>query len=850
MNIDSIVYPGEKRPLIPSSEEAGEEADSLMVKDGPVVAAYPRNPVIRRGQDPELFWMGKYGTDDEQDVTRIDIRSLYRHEHIQPDKLISRLYHAKTMADNQLDMSDMFANLREMDEIEKIEGWYTWPDNWKNRLIQGDSLLVMTSLLESEGMAGKVQCIYIDPPYGIKYGSNWQMRLNNRAVKDGDDADLSGEPEQIKAYRDTWELAIHSYLSYLRDRLLVAKELLSESGSVFVQISDENMHHVRELMDEVFGSDNFVNMICFLKTSGQTSGFISSTTDYLLWYAKDKLKAKYNKLYQERSNSSSNERYDMLENPDGTIRRLATTETQYTDAQLGGRRFRPMRLDSQGAGSDSTSEPYTYNGKTFHPLKGRHWSVATKFFDHIKSTGRFIASGETLEWKKYFADFPLVERTNIWLDTMLGAGKKYTVQTGATVIQRCILMTTDPGDLVLDPTCGSGTTANVAEQWGRRWITIDTSRIAINIAKTRVMREAFPYYKLYDEQRRDIRLGFIYKKVPHVTLKSIAKDEAPEIITLYDQPYVEGKRLRVAGPFTVETLQSFEPVVPEMLDAPVPEAGEVEQFETTIFQHLKSAGVRNGVRQEQAIFTRVERLPHAYLHAEGFYQAADGERKSYFHIGPKFGTVSKLAVNEAIKECRRRGDAEWLIILGFQFEDTIETQPVTTSMGSFMVTKTRMGDDLMQDGLLKKDKKAASFVTIGEPDIRLHREGENVIVEICGLDIYDPIKDEVKPRNVADIAYWTVDDDYDGSNFIVHQVFFCGGDHDEFDKWRRGLSNLVVNSARRNMEKTLKIELDEDAFARLYSFRSHPIQVIHAGQKIAVRVISQFGEECTKVLEV
>lgn len=409
-------------------------------------------------------------------------------------------------------------------------------------------------------------------------------------------------------------------------------------------------------------------------------------------------------------------------------------------------------------------------------------------------------------------------------------------------------MTTDPGDLVLDPTCGSGTTAYVAEQWGRRWITLDTSRIALSIAKTRLMTASFPYYTLYDQAQGDLRQGFIYKKVPHITLKSLANDEPSEEETLFDQPKIDPKKLRVAGPFTVETLQAFDPVSPESLDEEATTRENPERFEQRIFEHLKSAGIKNGARNEQAVFVRVERLGSAYLHAEGFYPSKDGERKAYLHIGPQFGTVSKQAVNEAIKECRARGDADWLVILGFSFESDIQSQSVTTSMGSFEVTKARMHDDLLQEGLLKKDKKAASFVTIGEPDIGSIDHGDTVQIEIRGLDIYDPIKDDVKARSVADIAYWMLDDHYDGSSFIVRQVFFCGSDEkDEFNKWKSGLSELAKRKTKRKVEQTLKIEIADEAFDRLYGFQSHPIPK-QQGRKIAVRVISQFGEESTKVL--
>jgi adenine-specific DNA-methyltransferase len=410
-------------------------------------------------------------------------------------------------------------------------------------------------------------------------------------------------------------------------------------------------------------------------------------------------------------------------------------------------------------------------------------------------------------------------------------------------------MTTDPGDLVLDPTCGSGTTAYVAEQWGRRWITIDTSRIALNIAKQRLMTAVFPFYNLYDTVNSDIRQGFKYKTVPHITLKSLANDEPPSTETLFDQPELDKKLLRVSGPFTVETLQNFEPISPEELDDEVRVNEEEGAFEEVIKQHLVSAGIKNGRKDEMVVFRSVELLSHSYLHAEGFYMNGVGEKKAYFHIGPKFGTVSKNAVNEAVKECRIRGDAGWLIVLGFSFESDIEGATQTTSMGKFEVTKCRIHDDLLQEGLKKKPaKSAASFVTIGEPDIDLVKKGKNVTVEIKGLDIYDPIKDEVKPRNVHDIAYWMVDDDYDGSNFVVNQVFFCGGDKDEFDKWRKGLDNLAKDTTKKKVEKTLKIEIDDEAFDRLYGHISHPIEIKKKGQKIAVRVISQFGEETTKVI--
>ncbi|MFN8714610.1 MAG: DNA methyltransferase [Bacteroidota bacterium] len=465
--------------------------------------------------------------------------------------------------------------------------------------------------------------------------------------------------------------------------------------------------------------------------------------------------------------------------------------------------------------------------------------------------------GNRIRYVRFFEDFPYVPIHNLWLDIggsvqSRSDAKAYVVQTGTSIIQRCILMSTDPGDLVLDPTCGSGTTAYVAEQWGRRWITTDTSRIALNIAKTRLMTASFPYYKLYDEANGDLRQGFRYKKVPHITLKSLANDEPAEEETLYDQPEADGKRMRVAGPFTVETLQDYNPLAPEELEAA---HYHDENFEENIFEHLRTAGIKNGIKNENAVFTRIDNLNSELLHAAGYYHTADGEKMAYLHIGPKFGSVSRQAVNQAIQECRKRGDSDWLVILGFAFESDIQNQSITTSLGSFEVTKVRMHDDLLQEGLKKKDKKAASFVTIGEADVavkEIKQKGSKdklVEVHIQGLDIYDPIRDEVKPRDIHDIAYWMIDDDYDGSNFVVKQVFFCGGDKKEFDKWKKGLSDLSESRSRRRTElqNTLKIEIDEEAFDRLYGHVSHPIEY-RKGKRIAVRVISQFGEESTKVI--
>lgn len=852
--IDSIKHSNESRVHIPSKEEAGYEDANVKVQSGKKVLVIPKNPVVHRGQDPELFWLNKYGNDNRDDLLRIDIRSLYRHEHIAPETLIKNLYKITETRSDQLDLfsiNELFGNALEKDELDKVGEYYHHQDGWTNRLIQGDSHLVMASLLEREGMAGQVQTIYFDPPYGINYGSNWQIRLNNREVKDGSDEALAGEPEVIKAFRDTWELGIHSYLTYLRDRLLIAKELLTESGSCFVQISNENVHLVRNLLDEVFGSENFISTIAFKTSAGRGSSYLDNIFDFIIWYGKDKTKLKYRPLFTDKAITDDGSRYNKLELPNGEIISLNKDQINGKTPIPEGKIFCVNPLNSQGATEGETSEPFVYKGKQYIPPKGRHWTVKQASLQRIADANRIYIEGKNLAYKRYLSDFPVSELKNIWDDTGSGAlvhEKVYVVQTGTQVISRCMLMTTDPGDLIIDPTCGSGTTAFVAETYGRRWITIDTSRIALNIAKQRLMTASFPYFKLYDENN-DIRQGFIYKTVHHITAKSLGDGETPPSETLYDQPEVDKKVLRVSGPFTVETLQNFEPISPDELDDEVRVNDEEGAFEEVIKQHLISAGVKNGRKDEHVVFTRIELLGHSYLHAEGFYQTVKGEAKAYFHIGPKFGTVSKKSVSEAVKECQSRGDAAWLVILGFSFESDIQGSVQTMSVGNFEVTKARIHDDLLQEGLKKKPaKSAASFVTIGEPDIAIHKKGNTVSVEIQGLDIYDPIKDEVKPRNVNDIAYWMVDDDYDGSNFIVKQVFFCGGDKDEFDKWKKGLNEAAKQDTKRKAEKTLRIEIDEEAFDRLYGHISNPIEITKKDQKIAVRMISQFGEESTKVI--
>ncbi len=859
--VNAIVHTGEKRATLPTTELAGEETE--LVSLGPREAAYHAfRHEFTRGRDPELYWFRKYDNDSEDTQSpdlKVDIRSLYVHEDIRPEMLIKGLYRIRE--DDNTGMMSLFGseipNTVVEDELERVTEYYKHNADWKNRLIQGDSLLVMNSLLKRESMAGKVQCIYIDPPYGIKYGSNWQMKLNSKEMKDND-ASVSGEPEMIKAFRDTWELGIHSYLAYLRDRLILSRELLTRSGSCFVQISDENVHLVRNLMDEVFGGENFVSQIIYQKTTGAGSPgelkAIASVADYILWYAKDKENMKYRKLFiPKKYGGEGGDAYKYLELENGERHLISQWEKDnrikfdYKKKPKGSKVYRLSDLRSQ-AGDDTARFPIPFEGKEYRITSGS-WKTSKEGIAVLIKQKRIVSSGKTLNYVRYLDDFPAQNLPNLWTDvsSSVGGNKIYVVQSGLKPVQRCLLMCTDPGDLVLDPTCGSGTTAFVAEQWGRRWITVDTSRIALNIAKKRLSTAIYPYYELFGE---DIRQGFKYKHIPHITLKSLANNEQAEEEILYDQPEENKKKIRVSGPFTVETLQSFNVTGPEEVYHSSNEAEENRIFQERIFSHLQTSGIRNGDKTQQAIFHGVEAVSDPFLNAKGYYNDAEGrERLVYFHIGPKFGSVSKRAVNEAVREFRDTRLAEgasWLVLLGFSFQDSIDDKDY--NLGQFTVSKVRMHDDLMQDGLLKKDKGAGSFITIGEPDIALVMDSPDTChVEIRGLDIYDPIKDDVKARSVEDIAYWEIDDNYDGRQFIVKSLHFCGGDKKEFAAWKKGLNSVAKLSTKKKAERTLRLELDDEMWDTLYGFESEALQYV-PGRKIAVRVISQFGEESSKII--
>ena len=850
--VSSILHKEDKRASIPSTEREGMEApatEGMNKQSEYQMFAHD----FTRGRDPELYWVNKYKNDDEEtqaQYLKTDVKSLYVHEDVSPEFLIEQLY---KVTKGQPLQYDLFATPDNVDDLmERVATYYQHNDDWQNRLILGDSLMVMNSLLNRESMKGKVQCVYFDPPYGIKYSGNWQININNTNVKDTDDG-VTIEPEMIKAYRDTWEIGIHSYLSYLRDRLVLARELLTESGSCFVQISDENVHLVRNLMDEIFGSENFISQIVYKKGGSATSNTLSCVCDFIIWYAKNKEVVKYRQLFDKKEvgiGESTGERYDQLEAPDGNRRPMTKEEKQNPNLIPSG--YRAYKLSNPCSQHDNPKHrerPFVFEGKEYYPPADRQWAVPIEKLDKLVSAKRLVSTGKNLAYVMYIDDYPVVPITNIWTDLLLRTQKMYVVQSAPKAIQRCILMTTDPGDLVLDPTCGSGTTAYVAEQWGRRWITIDTSRIALNIAKRRLMTAVLPYYILHDEDGGNVRQGFKYKTVPHITLKALANDLPFDEEILYDQPEEDKKRIRVSGPFTVETLQSLDIIEPKDVDDREDTEEDDSLFIRRVFDHLQSGGIKNGAKEQKAVMHGMETVVNPYLNARGYYTDDEGrERLVYFLIGPKYGTVSKQQVNLATQEmiARQSEGASWLVILGFSFEDNIENQ--TINFAGFQVTKVRMGDDLLQDGLLKKDKKAASFIIIGEPDIALIKDdGGKCHIEIKGLDMYDPIKNMVKERSVADIAYWEMDTDYSGNRFRVKSIHFCGGDKKEFDAWKKGLTSLQPRKTKKGIEQALRMEFCDEVWDSLYDFRSEPLEYV-AGKKIAVRVVSQFGEESTKVI--
>ncbi|MBA4148484.1 MAG: site-specific DNA-methyltransferase [Verrucomicrobia bacterium] len=966
-SVETLNHGEDKRKNIPTAE-----FQSVIEKNqqAPKTIKYPRNTDL----DPQLVWRGK----DEQDWSDLVVHAppLYIQEKVHPKVLIDDLL--RTTKENLHETgqltADLFADFNGIPKGADKTEFYQHDQNWSNRMILGDSLQVMASLAEREGLRGKVQCIYFDPPYGIKFNSNFQWSTTSRDVKDGKADHITREPEQVKAFRDTWRDGIHSYLTYLRDRLTVARDLLTDSGSIFVQIGDENVHRVRAVMDEVFGDENFIAVIVLKKTSAPTDKFVPTVSDFIVWYAKSKVNAKYRQINLPKSvGEIGGSQYVWFEDDFGIERKLTKEE-----------RLTPNIIPSDGkvfAASDASSSheyslgkvPVEFRGSSFTP-RNRYWSTSPDGMARARKSGRLIVSGTTLFYKRYLIDFPVLALSNIWTDTSSSFGERtYVVQTTEKTIERCILMATDPGDLVLDPTCGSGTTATVAEQWGRRWITIDTSRVALALARARIMGARYPFYLLADSRegqikeaevariapssqpvRGNIRHGFVYERVPHVTLKSIAnnaeidviwdkwqkvleplreklntalgttwqeweiprelppfgvppsgggahankattgissalpkKDASPaeagtpnqlhaewwsariarqteidksiaakaEFEFLYDKPYDNKKCVRVAGPFTVESLSPHRMLgvdendeLIDSLNENSPEYGAKKSFPEMILENLKTSGVQQAHKEDRITFTALCPWPGDLVCAEGRYMEGGAssfgvppsggspdrvnaelqtkERRAAIFIGPEFGTVQRLDLVQAAREA---ADANFDVLIACAFNYEAHTTEFS-KLGKLPVLKARMNADLHMSDDLKNTGKGNLFVIFGEPDIDLLSEKDGKFrVKVNGVDVFRPQTGEVISDGADGIACWFIDTDYNEESFFVRHAYFLG-----------------ANDPYSSLKTTLKAEINAEAWSTLHSDTSRPFEKPRSG-RIAVKVINHLGDEVMKV---
>jgi adenine-specific DNA-methyltransferase len=887
--VDAIKH-GDKRVNIPNADDrtfVDEEIRAIRQ------VRYTRDESL----DPQLVWKGKYSPADQIDDTDLDLLAdappIYIQEKVDPRVLIENLRRTAARLEDEPELT-LFEAFDGLDELDAVE-YYKHAANWSNRMILGDSLQVMSSLAEREQLRGQVQMVYVDPPYGIKFGSNWQARVGKRDVKDGNLADAAREAEQIKAFRDIWEDGIHSYLSYLRDRLLVARELLTESGSCFVQIGDENVHLVRALMDEVFGRENLVSQISFEKTSSSSMDYLDGVSDYIIWYAKNYESLKYRPLFSLKAERAMR----FLELPDGT-RRAATREERSGAVPIpgGARWYEVGDITSQ---TDSNQARYTvrFDGQDFPPGK-RNWATPISGMQRAVAARRVERRASSIGFVRFADDFPAIPLRNNWNDTGTGSftdDKVYVVQTGTKIIQRCILMCTDPGDLVLDPTCGSGTTAFVAEQWGRRWITLDTSRVALALARQRLMAAKYPWYLLADsadgyakEQSLtarvlprqvfgcDIRQGFVYERVQHITLKSIAnnpdikngmtRDEIDAAIrlhadfeVLYDRPYEDKNKIRVTGPFTVESLSPHRSLAfaggigdESLGETEAAKDADAPNFEQTILDNLSKAGIQNGRKNERITFAAFETYAAEYVQAIGKRDAedqTDAPSRIGIAIGPQYGTVSASFVKSAAREAIMADDIDLLCILAFAFDPQVtgvtEADGVTVEasdegfanvagvrkLGRIPVLMVRMNVDLLMGEALKKTGAGNLFTVFGEPDIELRETPDGCVAAIKGIDVYDPTTGEVRSsRGTSDVALWMIDTDYNDESFFVRHCYFTG-DNDPYKR----------------LKTALKADIDADAWDSLYKTTSRPFPKPSTG-KIAIKVINDYGDEVMKVFAV
>ena len=970
-DVETLTHSDDKRTHIPSAEY------QPLVRDedaAPKPSAFARrNPDL----DPQLVWRGK-DTEDWSDLV-VQAPPIYIQEQVHPKVLIDDLARqsAARDGDEQDDQIDLFAGLDTLPEGDARTEFYQHDVDWKNRMILGDSLAVMASLAEREGLRGQVQCIYLDPPYGIKFNSNFQWSTTSRDVKDGNREHITREPEQVKAFRDTWRDGIHSYLTYLRDRLTVCRDLLTESGSIFVQIGDENVHRVRALMDEIFGDDNFVSDISYKTTSSFTSSTLSRSTDYILWYSRG-ANVKFRALFLPKTLADDKgSRFTRVQDGVG-VRRFMSSEERKDDGAVPGTSsvYRHDNMYSQGRASDK--QPYLFQGERFDPWqKNSHWKCHYPVgLDRLAKADRLaLPTRNSISYVRFFGDFAALSMSNVWMDTQTGAftdDKTYVVQTNAKVVERCILMATDPGDLVLDPTCGSGTTAAVAEQWGRRWITIDTSRVALALARARLMGSRYSFYLLKDSRdgqlkeaeilnrtpssertTGNVRQGFVYERAPHIMLSDIANNAEIDVIWevaqetleplraalnarrgasweeweiprhpgdpwsdkatsaweklrasetdkdrarhlkalntalgrsyaltdapdqpfdlwddaeatrlhaawwdariarqreidasiaanadfeyLYDRPYEDKTKVRVAGPFTVESLAPHRTlgvdedgnVVDAVADAREGYGGQ--DFPSLILDALRKSGVQQAHREDRLEFEALSPWPGQYVCAVGTYAEGSETRRAGVFVGPEFGTVARADLVTAAREAADAG-LDTLVACAFSFEahaSGFET------LGRVRVLKARMNADLHMAADLANTGSGNLFVVFGEPDIEILDAGDGQVqVQIRGVDVFDPSTGEVRSDDTDGIACWFVDTDYNEEAFFVRHAYFLG-----------------AGDPYKSLKTTLKAEIDEDAWASLYGDTSRPFTPPASG-RIAVKVINHLGDEVMKVFRV
>lgn len=920
--VETLNHDEAKRKNIPTAEHQsviGQDEKNLKQ------IRYPRNADL----DPQLVWRGK----DEQDWSDLVVNAppLYIQEKVHPKALIDDLLRQTKEEEHgaAFTTADLFADFDGIPkDVDKTE-FYSHEQNWSNRMILGDSLQVMASLAEREGLRGKVQCIYFDPPYGIKFNSNFQWSTTSRDVKDGKSDHITREPEQVKAFRDTWKDGVHSYLTYLRDRLTVARDLLTETGSIFVQIGDENVHRVRALMDEVFGDENFISLISVQTTSGFETKYLGNMSDFVIWYARKKDSAKVRLPYskKELEVGEGNAKWIMFD--DFTYRGVTAAEKRKeVELPSNVKFYKPDNILSQGAAPEP--QPIYFKGKKYDSWgKNRNWSVNyPDGMERLIKAGRIHQASNSIQYVRFNDDFSASRIGNIWTDT--GSGnfldeKVYVVQTNPKVIARCINMTSDPGDLILDPTCGSGTTATVSELLGRRWITIDTSRVAITLARLRIMGAKYPYYLLADSKeglekeaelrgepislrvaKNNLNLGFVYDRLPKITMKVIAQNKEIDIIWekylaainaslkelnlilkhdwlewevpkspdsnwpeaalkpfekfwsarklrqkdidksiaskaefeyLYDRPHEDKKKVRVAGPFTVESLSPHRVLgVDEndnLIDSAFNEEIPKQSFTQMILDNLKVAGVQQSHKVDKIEFSSLLPWPGKLICAEGLYSdghqdASEGRRAAIF-IGPEFGTVQRADLVEAAREA---GDAGFdaLIACAFNYEAHATE---LNKLGSIPILKARMNADLHMSEDLKNTGKGNLFVIFGEPDINIIDAGdEKICIKVNGVDVFKPQTGEVVSHGADGIACWFIDSDYNEESFFVRQAYFLG-----------------ANDPYNALKTTLKAEINPDAWATLNSDTSRPFPKPKSG-RIAVKVINHLGDEVMKVFKV